>query len=107
MVQLGVDGYGLTMIPFLTCLYIAAAVLPIIGFGRLLWRIQVRVRRFDRMIEERGYSHTSYDDVQSFFTGDVRKHVWSERRDLFWDTALIGTGLVAGAVASIWSLYLP
>ena len=36
---------------------------------------------------------------------DRRDPLRAERRDLLWDTGLVGVGLIAGAVASICSLF--
>ncbi|MDR7383520.1 hypothetical protein [Promicromonospora iranensis] len=83
-------------------LIVAAAVLPIIGFGRLLWRIQSRLNEAKRTIERRGHSSTAYEDMLY----DIREPLHAERRSLLWDIGFVGTGLVAGAVASIWSLFL-
>lgn len=94
------------MIPFLTFLYVAAAVLPIAGFARLLFRTQVRVRAADRKVKARGYAYSDFDDFDAHWAGDVRGPLWEERNALVWDTCLVGVGLVAGAVASVWSLHL-
>lgn len=97
--------YGRPMPLVLVTLYAAAAVLPILGFGRLLYRTQKRIQDLDRKVEERGYSHVSYDDVDNLLSGDVREPLWGERRALVWDILFVGTGLVAGAIASIWSVF--
>lgn len=95
------------MVSWIVVLYVAAALLPIAGFGRLLYRTQRRVREADRKVSERGYTHLSFDDLDEQWGGDVREPLWAERRALIWDISFVGAGLIAGAVASIWSLFLP
>lgn len=87
-------------------LYILSAVLPIAGFARLLWRVQRRIGELYRVVAERGHSASTWDDFDAHHGRDIREPYREERRNLAWDLALVGAGLVAGAVASIWSLRL-
>ncbi|MFE7406277.1 hypothetical protein [Isoptericola sp. NPDC057559] len=86
-----------------TVLYVLAAVLPIIGFGRLLWRVQRKLSELDARAERQGGTpRLTWNDMGE----DMRVPYRQERRDLVWDIALVGVGLIAGAVASVWSLHL-
>ena len=89
----------------LVLLYVLSAVLPIVGFGRLLWRTQRGLEAARRTIAERGHSLMTLDDVSAKFGGDVREPFLNERRDLIWDIVFVGFGLVLGALASILALY--
>lgn len=82
--------------------YVLAACLPIAGFGRLLWRVQTRLTAAERLVAERGHRFT-YQDIADM---DIRDAPRQERSALVWDIALVGTGLILGAAASIWSLFL-
>lgn len=95
------------MVVLIVVLYVAGALLPIAGFGRLLYRTQRRVREANEMVTERGYTHVSMADLGKEWGGDVREPLWAERRALIWDISFVGAGLITGAVASIWSLFLP
>lgn len=89
----------------LVILYALSALLPIIGFGRLLWRAQRdlnEARRVSAELESPGYT---WDEVDAAW-GDRVGVPLSTRNDLIWDIALVGVGLVAGAAASIASLYI-
>lgn len=90
------------MLLLIIALTAVAAVLPIIGFSRLLWRIHSRLRDAERTIAQRGHSSMSHED----FMYDIREPLYAERRSLLLDIGFVGIGLVAGAVASIWSLFL-
>lgn len=92
------------MLPVIITLYVLAAALPIAGFGRLLWRADRRLRALDAEVARRGVSDHTFADFNRDHAGDVRDPLRAERRDLLWDTALVGVGLIAGAVASICSL---
>jgi hypothetical protein len=89
-------------------LYVLAAALPIVGFGRLLFRAQRGLNEVRRMVvEERGGSVApQLRDLDRMIGEDITAPARKLRTDVLWDTSLVGVGLVAGAVASIWSLYL-
>lgn len=83
----------------LTVLYVLGAVLPIVGFARLLWRTNKGLQAAREVADRIGSrSGRSYPDF-------VAPHE-QKRRDLWFDIALVGSGLVLSAVASIWSLHL-
>ncbi len=90
------------MIGLLAALFALAALLPIIGLARLLWRAQRAVSAAEAA-ETRGFT---WDEVDAMF-GDRVSAPRSARASVLWDIGLVGTGLVAGAVASIASLFLP
>lgn len=100
------ERYRLSVRIFLSVLYVVAAILPLIGFGRSLYRVQVRLRALDEVVEQRGQSGFTWDDFDEAGAGDVRQRLWDERKALLWDITLIGSGLAIGAVASTWSLFL-
>ncbi|WP_036320140.1 hypothetical protein [Microbacterium sp. B24] len=89
----------------LVILYALSAVLPIIGFGRLLWRAQRDLREARRVSVERESPGYTWDEVDEAW-GDRVGVPLAIRNDLIWDIALVGAGLIAGAAASILSLYL-
>lgn len=93
------------MLPVIIALYVLAGVLPIAGFARLLWRTDRRLRALDAEVAGRGTSAYTFGDFNRDHAGDVRDPLRAERRDLLWDTGLVGVGLIAGAVASICSLF--
>lgn len=86
---------------FLVALFVVSAALPILGFSRLLWRVQRQFLATRRLVAERGHSGFAFDDLDAL---DVLAPVEGERRDLVWDLIFVGVGLIAGAVASIVSL---
>lgn len=86
-------------------LFVMSAVLPIIGFARLLWRAQRGLNRAQAKVDERGHSDILWGDVGEANAGDIRGPYLQERNDLIWDIALVGAGLTAGAAASIWSMF--
>lgn len=92
--------------PIVIVLYIIGAFLPVIGFGRLLWRVQGRVRALDTVVAERGFSHSTWDDFDESYARDLRTPHQEERRDLIWDVIYVGSGLTVSAIAGIWSLFL-
>ena len=57
-------------------------------------------------IDERGYSYLSYDDVTAMAKRDVREKPRGEVRELWLDLGLVGGGLILGAVANTWGLFL-
>lgn len=99
--------YGLDMLPLIIVLYILAAVLPLAGFGRLLYRTQQLVKEANQKVKARGHMSSTIADFNEAWGGDSRKGVWDDRTALYWDIGFVGLGLIAGAVASIWSLFLP
>jgi len=86
-------------------LFIAAAVLPIVGFGRLLLRAQGALNAANRKTAERGYAGPDYDEIASEHPGQPSK-IREVRRDVGWDILLVGAGLTCGTVGSIWALYV-
>lgn len=85
-------------------LFVLAAVLPVIGFGRLLWRSQGTLNAAMAKVQERGHDKKTLKDFneenESVVAGPE-----AARNSVVWDICLVGTGLAAGAVASIWSLF--
>lgn len=86
-------------------LFIAAAVLPIVGFGRLLWRAQAALNLAIQRTRERGFSGPNRIELVSEHPMQPAR-IRETRNDVVWDIVLVGVGLVAGAVASIWALYV-
>ncbi|HBR89238.1 MAG: hypothetical protein CMH38_13550 [Microbacterium sp.] len=83
--------------------YLIAAVLPIIGFARLLWRTQ---RALDR---ESAAAVAAHSDAMSWdaFDAQFESRTDGPRRDrnaVLWDIGLVGSGLVLGAATSIAAL---
>jgi hypothetical protein len=85
-------------------LFVIAAVLPVLGFGRLLWRSQGALNAAMAKVQERGHDKKIIKDFneenESVLAGPK-----VARNSVVWDICLVGTGLAAGAVASIWSLF--
>ena len=85
-------------------LYLAAAVLPVLGLLHALGRVQGDLRR---RVEETGLPVR--DDVvrTADLTALMRgQNPIARRRGLRRDLALVATGLACGAAASIWSLFI-
>ncbi|MDD7943519.1 hypothetical protein PUW79_02625 [Microbacterium sp. NE2HP2] len=89
----------------LVALYVLSAVLPIIGFGRLLWRAQRDLNEARRLSAERGSPGYTFDEFDAAW-GDRVAAPLATRNALVWDISLVGVGLLAGAAASIASLFL-
>jgi hypothetical protein len=80
---------------------VVAAVLPMIGFGRLLYRTHRTVRRLEVLQVARGHKGNARSDLT---VPDITTEVRQERGDLVWDIVLVGLGLALGAFANIWPL---
>lgn len=93
------------VIALIVLLYVAAAVLPLIGFGRVLVRLNGEIQERRRRIAERGHDELTYDDVDRE-VGKLMTATLAARRDVIADIVFVGLGLVAGAAASIWSLFI-
>lgn len=87
-------------------LHAVAAVLPTIGFIRLLARATEELRKAETKIAERGASHMTFDDLDEMLGVPIDEGPRRLIRDLTVDITLVGGGLAAGAAASIWSLFL-
>ena len=85
-------------------LFALAAVLPVIGFGRLLWRSQGALTAAMAKVQERGHDKKTDEDFDEE-NESVLAGPRAARNSVVWDICLVGTGLAAGAVASIWSLF--
>jgi hypothetical protein len=80
-----------------------SAILPLIGFLRLLWRSSRALSEVNMLIKERGHSAVTLDDFGKA-NSDISTKPKEERKNLIWDVVFVGTGLALGALASIWSL---
>jgi hypothetical protein len=89
---------------FLVLLFVLAAVLPIVGFGRLLLLAQRGLVAAQKKVDERGSPLMTYGDFDESTVNDIRKPFQDEQRDLVWDIGLVGLGLIAGSTASIIAL---
>lgn len=87
-------------------MFAVAAVLPILGFGRLFWRAQKTLSEARATIQERGHAKITYDDFNRD-NAELTTRPVEARNEVIWDICLVGTGLVVGAAASIWALYIP
>lgn len=85
--------------------FIAAAVLPIAGFARLLWRAQAALNAANEKAEVRGFSGPDRTELVSEHPSQPKK-IRETRNAVVWDICLVGVGLVCGAVASIVALYV-
>jgi hypothetical protein len=85
-----------------TLLFTLAAVLPIIGFARLLWRSQTALNRINALVEERGTPIGTIGDHNALWN-DIREIPKANRNAVIWDICLVGSGLLLGAAASIWT----
>lgn len=85
-------------------LFIAAAVLPIVGFGRLLYRAQRTLDLVERRARERGFAGPNRGEMASEHPLQPAR-VRETRNDVIWDIVFVGTGLICGAIASIVALY--
>jgi hypothetical protein len=91
---------------FLIVLNAVAAALPIIAFGRLLWRAQRTLNELEQTVAQRGHSTPTVADLDRMIGTDVRASARHERGEVVVDISLVGVGLIAGAAANIWSLFL-
>lgn len=90
---------------WIIALLVLAAVLPIAGFGRLLWRSHAALDRAEALVRERGHASGTYDDFRAAHE-DIREGPRRAHRDALVDIVLVGAGLVAGAVGGIWALFV-
>lgn len=89
----------------LVVLYVLSAAPPILGFGRLLRRAQRDLNATREIAARRGRSWFTFDEFDAVWGNRVAAPL-AVRETLIWDLVLVGVGLVAGATASIISLYL-
>lgn len=85
-------------------LFVLAAVLPVLGFGRLLWRSQGALNAAMAKVQERGHNKKTFGDFDEE-NESVDAAPRAARDSVIWDICLVGTGLAAGAAASNWSLF--
>lgn len=93
------------MLAAIICMYVLSAVLPAMGFGRLLIRAQRNVVRQKARVAQRGHPHLTWDEFDELGSR-FSEQVFRERNDLIWDVILVGVGLATGAGASIWALFM-
>ena len=85
-------------------LYLAAAVLPVLGLLHALGRVQGDLRR---RVESTGLPADDREVRLADLTALTRGlNPHTRRKGLLRDLALVATGLACGAVASIWSLFI-
>lgn len=87
------------------CLYVVAAVLPYIGARRLWCKASKDadlIRTAKETANREGVSYDQFQKAVEVLVPAIKDGGDSSGRDLW----LIGGGLFAGAVASIWSLFL-
>lgn len=85
-------------------LYLAAAVLPVLGLLHALGRVQGDLRR---RVESTGLPANDTTNRVADLTALMRgQNPVVRRRGLMRDLALVATGLACGAAASIWSLFI-
>lgn len=85
-------------------LYVAAAVLPVLGLLHALGRVQGDLRR---RVRENGLPPDDELVRAADLTALMRgQNPLARRRGLLRDLALVASGLAAGALASIWSLFV-
>jgi hypothetical protein len=82
-------------------LFALAAILPIIGLVRLLVGAQQSLRKAKATVLE---PIPGLYEVDPFLALVDERAPRRETKQLIWDLALVGAGLLAGSVASIWSL---
>lgn len=93
------------LIPLLciTALYVAAAVLPVLGLARAL-------RPIREIEERRAAAGLPPDDevsrVMDLDAFTVYLNPRRRRREFHIDITFVGLGLASGAAASIWALWL-
>ena len=91
---------------WLSLLFVVAAVLPVLAFARLLWRSQRALDETLALVEKRGSPVGTVADHNKVWS-DITVAPRENRTAVTWDICLVGLGLVAGAVASVWSLFIP
>ena len=90
---------------WLSLLFGVAAVLPVLAFARLLWRSQCALAKTLLLVEDRGSAVGTIGDHDKVWT-DITVRPRENRNAVIWDIFLVGIGLIAGAVASVWSLFI-
>lgn len=81
-------------------LYAGSAVLPVLGLYRILYRAKADARKLKAAPHRGdGVSIGQLSTINAMMVRDVLSHPLA----IWWDFALVGGGLVAGAAASIWS----
>lgn len=89
--------------PVLIVGYVLAALLPIIGFARLLWRAQADLDTARERSQRSGGPALSWDEFDDAFA-DRESEPRSRRNAVIWDIIFVGTGLIIGAATSIAAL---
>jgi hypothetical protein len=89
----------------LVAMYAASAILPTLGFVRLLVRTSRDIDKARKLVADRGHTSATFADFDEQHE-DITRAPKAAQRDLLWDTLLVGVGLAFGAVASILSLTL-
>ncbi len=90
-------------------LYGLGALLPVIGLGRLAVRLRKQLREADALVAIRGTAAPMVADMSRTLGlegDDVRAPIIQAQRALVWDVLFIGLGVIFGAAASIWSLFI-
>lgn len=91
---------------WLSLLFGVAALLPVVAFARLLWRSQGALAKTLLLVEERGSPVGTLGDHDKVWA-DITTRPRENRNAVVWDICLVGLGLMAGAAASVWSLFIP
>jgi hypothetical protein len=91
---------------WLSLLFVVAAVLPVLAFARLLWRSNRALAKTLLLVEDRGSRGGIFSDFNKEWS-DITVRPREDRNAVIWDIVLVGIGLIAGAVASVWSLFIP
>ncbi|WP_345434834.1 hypothetical protein [Microbacterium gilvum] len=87
-------------------LYAVSAVLPLLGIARLFVLARREAGPVLQAKPTKDGKGISYDESEKALPAIVNA-VRHRPRAILWDFAFIGSGVLAGAAASIWSLYLP
>ncbi len=89
----------------LVVMYVLSAVLPVVGFARLLFRAQRDLDAARAKIAQRGGATSATFGDLNDTVSDISAEPRRLRADLLWDIGLVGAGLALGAAAGIWSLF--
>lgn len=100
----GPHGYPPAMTAVLVVLYVLSFLLPTVGFVRLLVRAHRELNQVRKVTEERGSVAAQIRDFNAEHS-DLTRAPRALRIELWWDTSLVGSGLLCGAVAGIVSVY--
>lgn len=92
------------MLPLLVILYLASALLPLAGLG-LLYRQAKADAATLQHITPRADGRGSRNESDAI-VGPLARQLRGRPKAVLVDFSLIGVGVIAGAVASIWSLFL-